>query len=394
MEIDRPAPPPHSLAYLYPMMFLSGTILISLGPVLDPIIRDLHLPLAQGGVLAAGYSAGRVVGLIVLNVWLARLSLKALVVASALIQALGLALPALFAHSLGPLVAALAVVGAAVTVPVVVPVVWIAAYAKQTTERALLLVFTFFSLGVVVAPLAIGAALVLGAGWRWVFGAGAAFALLFAFAMMALPLADVPGRENLRLHHMKEALRPNPRLLVTMLVAMFFYIGAESTLNIWVSEYQVDTFGVKQGVAAVALALFWSGMMAGRYLAVPLTRRLASRSILAVSCAAMAVFALLTALAPTFPLAEAGVFLTGLAGSAAYPMLSSYISRFPSLDAGLLYSIITFVVIVSGAVFGYVAGPIGAAMGMRMAIGLAAVPALAVLVFSFLLPTSAPRPEV
>jgi predicted MFS family arabinose efflux permease len=385
-----PEPAPHSIAYLFLITFFSGTILISLGPVLDPIIRDLGLPLSQGGLLAAAYAGGRVVALLVLNMYLAKVPLKWLVVGAALLQAVGLAIPALFAHSLGPLLVSLAVVGAAVTIPIVVPVIWIGAYAKHSTERAMLLILTFFSLGVVISPLAIGAALALGAGWRWVFGAEAAFALLIAFAMAALPLADVRGRENIRLRQMREAISFAPRLLALILGTMFLYIGAEHILNIWLGEFQVQTFGASQGVAATGLALFFGGMMAGRYLSVPLTRRLPASRILAISCLSMAAFILLTAFMPKLVASQVFTFLVGLGGSAAYPMLSSYVNRFPAKFVGLIFSFITLIVIVSGAVFAYGAGPVAEALGMRVAIGLAAVPALAVVVLSFFLPLRRP----
>lgn len=386
-----PAPAPHSLAYLFPITFFSGTILISLGPVLDPIIRDLDVPLSQGGLLATGYAAGRVIALLVLNLCLARVALKWLVVGAALLQAVGLAIPALFVHSLVPLVGALVVVGAAVTFPIVVPVIWIGAYAKHATERAMLLILTFFSLGVVVSPLVIGAALALGAGWRWVFGGEAVFALLIAFAMTALPLADVPGRENIRLGHLREAVAYAPRLLALILVGMFLYIGAEHTLNIWLAEFQVETFTASQGTAATALALFFAGMMAGRYLSVRLTRYLAASRILAISCGLMTAFILLTALVPTLVLSQVCVFLTGLGGSAAYPMLSSYISRYPAKFTGLVFSIITLVVIVSGALFAYAAGPVAEALSMRIALAFAAAPVVVVVGLSFLLPVGSPE---
>ena len=387
------ATPPHSLAYLYPITFFTGTILISLGPVLDPIIRDLDIPLSRGGLLATGYAAGRVIALLLFNLFLARVPLKRLVVGSALIQAVALALPALFAHSLGPLLGALVAVGAAATIPVVVPVVWIGAYAKHSTERAMLKILIFFALGVVVAPLVIGAALALGAGWRWVFIGEAIFALLVGFGVLALPLADVPGRENIRLRQFRAAVMYAPRLLVLVLAGMFLYIGAEHILNIWLAEYQVETFHSSQGAAAASLALFFGGMMVGRFLSLPLTRRLATPRILAVSSALMTVFMVLTAFAPSFAVSEILVFLTGLGASAAYPMLSSYINRFPAKFSGLVFSLITLVVVVSGAVFAYAAGPVAEALGMRTAVALGAVPAAAVLALSFSLPKRALVPE-
>ncbi len=382
-------PPPHSLGYLFPVMFFSGIVLISLGPVLDPIIRDLDVPLSQGGILAIGFAAGRVLALLVLNLFLARVPLKWLVVGAALIQTLGFAVPAFFANGLGLVVGGLVFVGAAATIPIVVPVIWIRAYAKQTTERAMLLTLLFFALGVVVSPMAIGGALALGAGWRWVFVGEAAFSLFMAVVLAILPLADVPDRQNIRFRHLREAAMHSPRLLALMLVGVFLYIGAEHILNIWLPEFQVETFGASQGAAAVAVALFFGGIMVGRFFSARLTRRLVASRILAMSCALMSVLIVVTAFAPSFAVSEFLIFLVGLGASASYPLLSSYVGRFPATYSGLLFSAVTFVAIVSGAVFAYVAGPIADALGMRTAIGLAAVPAAAVVALTFLMPKRA-----
>ncbi|MBN1629798.1 MAG: MFS transporter [Thermoleophilia bacterium] len=377
---------PHSIAYLFPITFCSGIVLISLGPVLDPIIRDLDVPLSQGGVIATGFAAGRVVALLLLNLFLARVPLKWLVVGAALLQAVGFAVPAFFAQGLGLVVGSLVVVGAAATIPIVVPVIWIGAYAKRATERAMLLILIFFALGVVISPLAIGGALVLGADWRWVFLGEAAFSVVMALAIAALPLADVPERENIRLRQFREAVTWAPGLLAVVLIAMFFYIGAEHILNIWLAEFQVETFGSSQGAAAVALGLFFGGMMVGRLASVRLTRHVGASRILAVSSGLMAVFIVVTAFAPSFAVSEVCIFLVGVGASASYPMLSSYVNRFPAKYSGLLFSLVTLVVVVSGAVFAYAAGPIAEALGMRAAIGLAAIPAALVVALSFLLP--------
>lgn len=382
-----PAPAPHPLYYLYPVTFLSGTIIISLGPVLDPILRDLQLPLSQGGLLAAGFAAGRVVGLLVLNLFLARVSLKRMVVGATLLQAVGLALAAT-ADSLLPLVLLLALVGGAATIPVIVPPTWIGAYAKQSAERAMMLILIFFALGVLATPLAIGAALSLGAHWRWIFAGEAVFALVIALAFIAVPLADVRERENLRWRHVRELASVDPRLLGLIVLAMFLYIGAEHIFNIWLAEFQVQSFGTSQGVAAVALALFFAGMMAGRYLAVPLTRRIAGARMLAISGGLMAVFALLVAFSPSLLLSEVFIFLAGLGGSVSYPLISSYINRFPVKFAAPVSSLLTLVVVVSGAIFAYLIGPAAEALGMRWALALAAAPAAAVAVLAFFLPRS------
>ena len=180
-----------------------------------------------------------------------------------------------------------------------------------------------------------------------------------------LPLADVPGRQNLRWVHVREAVAFAPGLLALMLFAMFLYIEAEHILNIWLAKFQVEAFGAGQGTAAVALSVFFAGIMAGRFLSVPVARRMAASTLLAVSSGLMALFILLTALVPVFVVSEIGVFLTGLGAAAAYPMLTSYMYRFPERFSGLVFSIITLVVIVSGAVFAYAAGPAAQALGMK-----------------------------
>ncbi len=386
-----PTPPlgepaqPHSLAYLYPVSFLSGTIIIALGPILDPVLRDLDIPLSLGGLLAAGFAGGRVVGLLLLNMGLARVPLKWLVVGGATAQAVGLTLASL-TGTLWSLLAALAVVGLAATIPVVVPAIWVGTYAKRTAERAMTLTLIFFAAGVLATPLAIGVALALGASWRWILAGEAVFALLTAIAFLAVPLADVPGRVNIRLPQFRELLRFDPRLLGVVLGAMFLYIGAEHILNIWLAEFQIETFGVGQGAAALALTLFFGGMMGGRFVTVPLTRKFVASRILAVSGLLMAFFAVLTAMAPTFAVSELTIFLAGVGASPSYPLLSSYINRFPVKYSGLVYSLITLAVIVSGALFAYVVGPAAEALGMRPALALSAAPALGLVLLTFFLP--------
>ena len=51
---------PRSAAVLYPSQVFVGATLITLGLLLDPILRDLHIPLAKAGLLSFGFFLGRV----------------------------------------------------------------------------------------------------------------------------------------------------------------------------------------------------------------------------------------------------------------------------------------------------------------------------------------------
>ena len=83
-------------------------------------------------------------------------------------------------------------------IPNAISGVWVAAHVHKGIEKAMLNIGAYFALGVVIAPLVIGAALELGATWRWVFLGEAVFSALVAIVLLILPIADVRDRENLR----------------------------------------------------------------------------------------------------------------------------------------------------------------------------------------------------
>lgn len=288
--------------------------------------------MAQGGLLALGYAAGRVVALLVFNLFLSKVPLKWLLAGAALLQAVALALPAVFAHSLGPLMAALAVLGAAVTVPVVVPVIWIGAYAKHSTERAMLKILVFFALGVVVAPLVIGAALTLGAGWRWVFMGEAGFSVLRASPFWPFHWRTCQGGRTSGCGICGRRRSAPPVSWRTLDPPAGDFADPGRLLRSDGRLHRADRFReVARGLGGLHLPdEVW-----GR-------RRLSH------------------AVEPHQP-------VSGQALRAAF-------------------SIITLVVIVSGAVFAYAAGPVAEVLGMRGALALAAVPAAAVVALSFSLP--------
>jgi fucose permease len=337
-------------------------MLISLGPLLDPILRDLHLPLAKGGLLSLAFFLGRVAGVVLLNVVLARVPLRVTLILAAWVQAAGLAAAGLLAPGLWPLFGALFVTGLTAVVPNALAGVWVGAHVRKDTERAMLLVLAFFALGVVVAPLMIGAALSWGATWRWVFVGEAIFSAVVGAALMASPLADVRGRENLRLPQLREMAGFHPRLLGIM----------ETVLGVWLAKYLVDRFAASPAVAALSVTLFWAGITVGRYVTVPLTRRIHPPLLLAVFAVVQCVFTVGLLLSPGLASSEACAFLTGIGGSVCFPLIAGYTSRFPGWYSGVAYSGMMLAGTSGSVVFSYVTGPLAGALGLRAALGLSA----------------------
>ena len=385
---------PHSLAPLYPAQFFAGVVLIALGPMLNPILRDLHISLARGGIISLGFATGRLLGVLALNFALAHVPVKWALVGSAWIQAIGLAAAGLLAHGLWSLVIMYTVVGVAGVLPSLIPGMWVGSHVRQNTARALLLVQLFVAMGVVIAPPVIGAALGWGADWRWIFVGEAGFAVLMALLQTALPLADIPSRQNLRFRQLREVAGFAPRFLGVMLLATFMYVGAETTMSVWLAKFEADSFGASAGWAALAITLFWAGIMIGRYLTVPLTRRFRSSRLLAAFAAVFAVFAVAVGMSPTLALSQVSAFVCGLGASAIFSLLAGYCGKFPGWYSSVAYSAVMVAAMVGSMLFAYITGPIAVSLGFRAAISFVAVPALIVLGLSFLLHGLAGEPKV
>ena len=58
---------------LYPSQFLIAMAIVSIGPLLHPMMRDLGVPLSRGGLVSAGLFLGNASAIVVLNTVLARL---------------------------------------------------------------------------------------------------------------------------------------------------------------------------------------------------------------------------------------------------------------------------------------------------------------------------------
>ncbi|MBC7293493.1 MAG: hypothetical protein H5T84_05200 [Thermoleophilia bacterium] len=359
--------------------------------MLDPILRDLHIPLARGGVLSLGFFFGRLTGVFLLNVGLARVPLKWILVGAAWLQAVGLAVSSLFSYGLWSLFGALFVVGMAAVIPNAVPGMWVGAHVREGTERAMLLILVFFALGVVVAPLVIGAALGSGASWRWVFGGEALFSVGMALLLTAMPLADVPNRENLRLRHVRQVVGFAPGLLASMLAATLLYVGAESTFNVWLAKYQIDAFAARPAVAALAVTVFWAGIMVGRYGAIPLSRRFRSSRLLAAFSAILAAGAVGVAVSPSLGISEVFVFVAGLGASAIFGLVAGYTNRFPHWHAGVVYSWMILTGCLGSMLFPYLIGPLAHNLGFRLAMSAAAILAAGVILLSLPLHRAAAR---
>jgi MFS transporter, FHS family, glucose/mannose:H+ symporter len=370
---------------LYLTMLVSGVIWLTFGPLLDSITGDLGIPLAQGGLPATTFFFGGILGVICLNVFLARVPVKRCLVGAAVLEAAALAATGLFTRGLWSFAGAYFFVGFACMILAGIPGMWVSVHVRDKAAWALNLLVLCSVVAMTLTPLVLGLLLGAGASWRWVYVAEAVLTLALSATVAALPLADIPGRENLRLRQLKAVVSHNPRLLAAIGAAAFLYMGTEMTLNTWLPKFEVDVFGASATWASLAVTFYLVGQIIGRAATIQATRRFLPSTLLRVSMAVMAAFLGALALSPTRVLSIAFSFGAGLAASSSISHVSSYSSKFPHWHAGVVFSICSMVAGAGGMVFPYITGPAAAAWGFRPAFAVAAVLALIVAALGFAL---------
>ena len=172
---------------LYPSQFICAVVLVSLGPLLDSMMRDLDIPLRRGGLIsAAGLFLGEVVGIVILNTHMAKVPAKWALVAGAALQGAGLIAVGAGSWNLWCFFAAYLFVGLGWALLNTIGWMWVPAHIRKGTAAAALLMILFFALGMMLTPLVLGLAIDLGATWRWIIIAEGGVSLLLALGIRRL----------------------------------------------------------------------------------------------------------------------------------------------------------------------------------------------------------------
>ncbi len=361
---------------IYPGQLITAMAMASLGPLLDPMMTELHLPLSRGGVINAGYFLGIVLGIVILNTRMAGVPMKWTLIGGVTLQGVGLLAAGLASRDMWTLSLFYLVVGLGAAMLNNGGWIWLSAHIKKNLAASALAMILFFALGMIVTPLALGLAMDGGATWRAILVVEAGLCLALAVAFVFMPMLDAPGRQNLRFAHLKQVVALDRRLLLAIAGAGFMYTGAESMLNVWLPKFQLEIFAVSDSRASLTVTLFWVGLAVGRLLTMPLTRRFAPARLLLACCSVMAVFAIGVALAPSSAASLALAVGAGLGASASYGLIGSYVGRFPGWQSGVASSFFVLSGAVGGATLPYLLGPLAGAAGFRIGLAATALPAL------------------
>jgi FHS family glucose/mannose:H+ symporter-like MFS transporter len=174
-----------------------------------------------------------------------------------------------------------------------------------------------FSVGALLGPLLVGAALHFGVPYGAVFGGGAALAALTALLVATTRLShDRPIHAEAS---PARALLGRPALWV-LGASLGLYVGAEVALGTWVPSYLHRVDGLSESVAAWGVSLFWIGLALGRLASGRLAARVATRPLtLGAMALSLVALAVLTPTPAGAALHAALVFATGLGFGPVFP---------------------------------------------------------------------------
>ena len=362
-----------------------GVVVITLGPILDPLTKELGIPLQQAGLISVAFAVGMLIGVTALNFLFARVPVKWTLIGATWLQTVALVASATLTKGLWSMFVAYFFVGLGCVFLNSLPGMWVTSHVKVGTHHAMVVLLLFFAIGMTVAPVFIGIALGLGASWRWVFGAEAIISGALAILITSRPPADIDGRQNLTWGRLRGVVSFNPALFWAVVVASFLYIGSEFVLNVWLPKFEIDVFGVSKTTASIAVGLFWFGLIIGRLTVALLTKRYPASRLLMAGMGIMAVFALGVAVSNSVPLSIVMAFVSGLGASAAFPLIMGFAGKFPAWHAGVVVSAVVLAGAVGRLVFPYLIGPLAHSAGFRWAMGLAFVLAAAGALLAFFL---------
>ena len=358
---------------------------VSLGPLLDPMMKDLSIPLSQGGLVNGILFVGSALGIVLFNAAQSHLAAKWWFAGATAFLGIGQILAGTVAHSLWAVCLAYSAVGLGIAVMLAVSFMWLAVHLRERMATSALVLTIYFGMAMISVPVIIGRALESGFTWRHVLIVEGGIALIAAVAFALMPLLDIPGRQNVRLTHLREAASHNRGLLLAILAAGFTYTGAEFVLNVWLPKFQIEVFSSSDGFASLAVTLFWVGEVTGRLFFLPLAKRVDPARLLLVCTCVMAVFTTSMSFAPSATSALVLAAFAGLAASPCYALIASYSGAFPGWKSGVVSSLFVLSGAPGGMLFPYMVGPLAESLGFRIALAAVAIPILAAGAFSLLL---------
>ncbi len=234
----------------------------------------------------------------------------------------------------------------------------------------------FFGVGAVGGPLLGGFLLASGFSWRSVYAAGALATAATGVIAWRLRLGRVRSAD---------AAAPSLSVLLTPVVALLavvlcLYVGVELSVGTWAFTHLQTAFGAGDAAAGTATALFWAGIMVGRFAMGTIGARIGPHRLIVGNAVAAAAALACMVLAPTLVLAVVALTIFGVAIANIFPAVIAVAGEAYPHALGTVTGALIATGGVGAAIFPWLTGVVAEGHGLTIALGGGVVLLAAVLV--------------
>lgn len=306
---------------LYGGFVMWGWLLYSFNPSVPLLARELGVSNAQAGLHGTAMAVGAILAAAVTPRVVRRLGRRAAVVGAGAVLAVGTALLTT-GTALGVTLGGVVVIALGGNVMISAAQAALADHHGPAASAAVTEANGVGSGIGLVGPLAVGACVAAGWGWRPAVAVTAVLAVGTAVLVRRLPGDGALGRglraadPGTHVPAVVPAVRASRWFLVTIVAA----IAVENATTYWATDLVRERTGAGAGIATATTAGLVAGMTLIRFVVGPLSLRVSPARLLAAAFGvAVAGWAVLWT-ATSAPVALAGLFLAGLGYGAHYPL--------------------------------------------------------------------------
>lgn len=349
--------------------FVFGFVDVMKGSTLSAVLEEMDYTYSRGGLIVMMAYLGFVVsslGVGFIADWMGK---KAIVVLAALFFFAGIASYSA-AQSLPLFMAAFFLIGFACGSAELGANYIIIDVQRRNPGLYLNLLTAFYGLGSMLAPIYAGRMFAAGLTWRdaYLYSLAAPAVLLVYFAVARYPKMDDTQSAGLAFRELLKTAFTGTMCWVYLL--NFAYVAAEVCIATWLIEYLKEVRGMPKETGTTWLALFFAGIMAGRFVGGFFVDRVGYVRSMALAVSGCIVCILVGVFGPErlfFMLPLAGLFL-----SIILPTATALVSTMGLKNMGAILGLFFCFVGLGGMAGPWIAGVVNDRLGLRLGMTTAA----------------------
>ncbi len=343
-------------AALYPVMFISGMVLIFPGPILDSLLADFGISKAAAGRLPLLFFSGGFLGVLFLSEISRMIGPKRTFLSALLFSGLSLFLIGLV-KSFYLLLPLFFICGFANNMLFSLAGVITTRLSRKNVGSSVTRLYAFFSLGVTLGPILSGWILRKGFGYQPVLFQLAGLNFLVLVWVLTRKIPALKDIEKMTWSGFSRLIKSSGLLFFLLLLGQFFYVASEQGASVWIPEFLLNKFPDENiQRASLVLSGVWFLFSVGRFFFGWLSKRLDRRVIL-IGLALISALSSAAAAWSSHRLAcEMWYLAFGLGMSGIYPLIVSYTEGFPPRYLSMGLTLILAFSSLGGAIGSYPVG--------------------------------------